>query len=118
MTPHHAQRYAVLRQLAELKISEVVPGSGKSECGAVVDTVEKMQGQECDLTIACYGGLVDFEDELDFVFSFERINTAVRIPTALGWQLARCQSSLKSRMLRVCITAGDTRKEKGHSSGE
>ena len=78
VTPHHAQRYAVLRHLDKLGISEVAPGSGRSEGGAVVDTVEKMQGQECDLTIVCYGGLVDFDDELDFVYSFERINTAVR----------------------------------------
>lgn len=70
VTPRHAQRVAVLRQL-EL--------CGVESWQACVDTVEKMQGQERDLVIVCYGGMVELEEagELDFTYSRERINTAV-----------------------------------------
>ncbi|KAL9556985.1 hypothetical protein MBANPS3_001622 [Mucor bainieri] len=43
VTPHHQQRIAIKRKVDSLS-STVIP----------VDTVEKMQGQECELIIACF----------------------------------------------------------------
>ena len=44
----------------------------------VINTVEKMQGQERDLVIVCYAGF-DFNEpsELDFAYQRERLNTGV-----------------------------------------
>ena len=44
-----------------------------------IATVEKVQGQEKDLTIVCYAAFDSFDSttELDFVYSAERINTAI-----------------------------------------
>ena len=70
VTPHHAQRRAVRRHLA---------AHGVAHGRVRVNTVEKMQGQECDLVIVCYGGLVELDSpaELDFVYGRERLNVAV-----------------------------------------
>ena len=42
----------------------------------MINTVEKMQGQERDLVIVCYAGF-DFNEpsELDFAYQRERLNT-------------------------------------------
>jgi hypothetical protein len=46
VTPHHSQRRAVLTALAARNVPTSL---------AVVDTVERMQGQERDMIIVCYG---------------------------------------------------------------
>ena len=67
VTPHHFQRVAICRAL------DLDPNTTDH-----VNTVEKMQGQENDLVIACYG----FSDthsivsELDFVYDRHRLNVA------------------------------------------
>ena len=55
VTPHHVQRIAVLRAVEE-RPSDIPLHAVK------VDTVEKMQGQERDLVIACYAGECAFVD--------------------------------------------------------
>jgi len=63
VTPHHVQRRAVREHVSSSNI----------EC----DTVEKMQGREHDLTIACFAGLdvagLNDSAELDFVFDSGRL---------------------------------------------
>ena len=50
----------------------------------VINTVEKMQGQERDLVIVCYGSFdLDKPGELDFAYQRERLNTCAcerRVP--------------------------------------
>ena len=77
VTPHHTQRIEV--EKAWVQWRERLP-AGVRAGRVVVDTVEKMQGQEKDLVIVCYGGgLGDLDEahELDFVYTRERINTAL-----------------------------------------
>lgn len=64
VTPHHVQRQACLRALAR---------EGRS---GVVNTVEKMQGKEHSVVIACYG-MEAIERELDFVYSRPRLLVAL-----------------------------------------
>lgn len=69
VTPHRAQRTSVSLKLAHLISKERVK----------VDTVEKMQGKECDILIALYS-FFDFErlaNEIDFVFDINRANVAL-----------------------------------------
>ena len=77
VTPHHTQRIEVEKAWA-LWRERLPPGTRVGR--VVIDTVEKMQGQEKDLVIVCYGGgLGDLDEshELDFVYMRERINTAL-----------------------------------------
>lgn len=70
VTPHHYQRLAVCRAL------NVHPDDAPW-----VNTVEKMQGQETDLVIGCYGftNQNTIVNELDFVYDRNRLNvTATR----------------------------------------
>ncbi|KAI8578590.1 hypothetical protein K450DRAFT_246575 [Umbelopsis ramanniana AG] len=68
VTPHHRQRNAVLLWLKQ----EVNDGL------VMVDTVEKMQGLECELVIACFTFLrAESESALDFLLDFRRWNVAV-----------------------------------------
>ena len=64
VTPHHVQRQACLRALER---------EGRS---AVVNTVEKMQGKEHGVVVACYG-MESIERELDFVYSRPRLLVAL-----------------------------------------
>jgi hypothetical protein len=70
-----------------------------------VDTVEKMQGQERDLVIVCYGGLVELEEagELDFAYSRERLNTA--ITRAKKKCVLVCSREVLEPTLAACETA-------------
>ena len=64
VTPHHSQRHAVRDAL------------GPSAKTSVIDTVERMQGREKDLVVACFAGfdLLGDDDgvELDFVYEASR----------------------------------------------
>jgi len=69
VSPHHAQIRAIRRALATR--------SWDSE--PFVDTVDKMQGQECDAVIVSYG-VSDVEyalGEREFIYSLNRLNVAV-----------------------------------------
>lgn len=68
--PHHAQNRLVRRRLAEARDWDAPP---------FVDTVDKMQGQECDLVVVSYG-VSDVEyalSEKEFIYSLNRLNVAV-----------------------------------------
>jgi hypothetical protein len=67
VTPHHFQRIAICRALG------LDPNTTDH-----VNTVEKMQGQENDLVIACYGfsNTHAIVSELDFVYDRHRLNVA------------------------------------------
>lgn len=68
VTPHHRQRNAV-RSLLKQEVDDGV---------VMVDTVEKMQGLECELVIACFTFLrAESEQALDFLLDFRRWNVAV-----------------------------------------
>jgi len=67
VTPHHVQREACVNELGRV---------GVAENSVVVNTVEKMQGQEHDCVVACYG-IESVGQELDFVFSRPRLNVAL-----------------------------------------
>lgn len=68
VTPHHRQRNAVQLLLKQQVEDGLV----------VVDTVEKMQGSECELVIACFTFLrAESEPALDFLLDFRRWNVAV-----------------------------------------
>ncbi|KAI9025001.1 P-loop containing nucleoside triphosphate hydrolase protein [Phycomyces nitens] len=64
VTPYHRQRVAVQRAIGDKDT-------------VVVDTVEKMQGQECELVIGCFTHLSTTQRELDFLLDFKRWNVAV-----------------------------------------
>jgi len=72
VTPHHAQRRAVNSTLRRVKII-------KEDNGILVDTVEKMQGRECELVIVCYGFLdrQQIEAEAEFIMNRNRLNVSV-----------------------------------------
>ena len=59
-------------------MSVALDGLASTTAVNVINTVEKMQGQERDLVIVCYAGF-DFNEpsELDFVYQRERLNTGV-----------------------------------------
>ena len=70
VSPHHAQIRAIRRSLA---------GERDWSARPVVDTVEKMQGQEADAVFVSYG-VADPEYaalEADFIYSRNRLNVAV-----------------------------------------
>ncbi|KAG1060417.1 hypothetical protein G6F42_027986 [Rhizopus arrhizus] len=67
VTPHHQQRIAIKRKLDMLSDS-VIP----------VDTVEKMQGQECELIIACFSCTNNKRSRNnEFLRDFRRWNVAL-----------------------------------------
>ncbi|KND03425.1 uncharacterized protein SPPG_00910 [Spizellomyces punctatus DAOM BR117] len=72
ITPHRAQRSAVNEVLRKRQVN----GGDRIR----VDTVERMQGDEAEIVIACYGfttHFAQFESELDFVFHRNRLNVAL-----------------------------------------
>jgi hypothetical protein len=76
VSPHHAQIRAVRRALA----------AREWHAAPFVDTVDKMQGQECDAVITSYG-VSDPEyaaSEQEFIYSLNRLNVAIT--------RARCKS--------------------------
>jgi DNA replication ATP-dependent helicase Dna2 len=69
VSPHHAQIRAVRREL----------GRRTWHSAPFVDTVDKMQGQECDAVITSYG-VSDPEyaaSEQEFIYSLNRLNVAI-----------------------------------------
>lgn len=67
VTPHHLQRIAIKRKLEML-----------SNCIIPVDTVEKMQGQECELIIACFSCTNNKRSRNnEFLRDFRRWNVAL-----------------------------------------
>ncbi|KAF1797417.1 hypothetical protein V8B55DRAFT_1516331 [Mucor lusitanicus] len=67
VTPHHQQRIAIKRKLDGLS-SSVIP----------IDTVEKMQGQECELIIACFSCTNNKRSRNnEFLRDFRRWNVAL-----------------------------------------
>ena len=73
VTPHHVQRLAVQRSIQEAKITE------DEDFHVTVDTVEKMQGQQADLVLVCYGFLeqAEIENEMEFLYSRNRLVVAL-----------------------------------------
>jgi hypothetical protein len=70
VSPHHVQIRAVRRALERATQWESRP---------FVDTVDRMQGQECDAVIVSYG-VSDVEyalGERDFIYSLNRLNVAI-----------------------------------------
>jgi DNA replication ATP-dependent helicase Dna2 len=70
VSPHHAQNRAIRRELHRLRRWESPP---------FVDTVDAMQGQECDVVLVSYG-VADVEfalQEKEFIYSLNRLNVAI-----------------------------------------
>ncbi|MCX6027648.1 MAG: DEAD/DEAH box helicase, partial [Chloroflexi bacterium] len=70
VSPHHAQIRAIRRELAARRRWDAKP---------FVETVDKMQGQECDAVIVSYG-VSDVEyalREKEFIYSLNRLNVAI-----------------------------------------
>ena len=70
VSPHHVQIRAIRRALADAREWDAEP---------FVDTVDRMQGQECDAVIVSYG-VSDVEyalRERDFIYSLNRLNVAI-----------------------------------------
>lgn len=68
VTPHHRQRAAVQRRL-------LAQDFGGEQI--LVDTVEKMQGQECELVLACFTFADIADHRIDFLLDFKRWNVAI-----------------------------------------
>jgi hypothetical protein len=68
--PHHAQIHAIRRALRARRSWQADP---------FVDTVDRMQGQECDAVIASYGvSDVEFAmREAGFIYSLNRLNVSI-----------------------------------------
>jgi len=77
-TPHRMQRSEVRKALAQRLKTRLTPIQ-LSELLASVDTVERAQGQECDVVIACWGSQEEDEvlAEADFLFDRTRLNVAI-----------------------------------------
>ena len=101
VTPHHEQRHAVWRAI-EARHAGAGAAQPVAAAADKVNTVEKMQGQEQDFVLVCYCGLggTDEQAELDFVYSRERLNTAVA-------QHAICRPLMPLRALS-CVAMGLT----------
>jgi len=70
VSPHHAQIHAIRRRLHEEREWAAEP---------FVDTVDRMQGQECDAVIVSYG-VSDVEyalQEAAFIYGLNRLNVAI-----------------------------------------
>lgn len=73
VTPHRAQRATITRAVQSMQ------NSNHTVFHVTVDTVERLQGQEADIVIFCFGflSLERVESELDFLFDRHRINVAL-----------------------------------------
>lgn len=69
VTPHHRQRVAVEHRLEQWGVA--------SKGQVTVDTVEKMQGQESELVIACFAFNDVGGNKIDFLLDFKRWNVAI-----------------------------------------
>jgi DNA replication ATP-dependent helicase Dna2 len=70
VSPHHAQIRAINKELHKRRDWDATP---------FVDTVDKMQGQECDVVLVSYG-VADVETALqqkEFIYSLNRLNVAI-----------------------------------------
>lgn len=70
VSPHHAQIRAINKELHRRRDWDSTP---------FVDTVDKMQGQECDVVLVSYG-VADVETALqqkEFIYSLNRLNVAI-----------------------------------------
>ncbi|CAB4389659.1 unnamed protein product [Rhizophagus irregularis] len=71
VTPHHRQRHAIQ--------SRLVKYLNDQDINLQINTVEKMQGQEADLVISCFGflDLNEISRESEFLFDRNRWNVAI-----------------------------------------
>ncbi|KAJ3018876.1 UNVERIFIED_CONTAM: hypothetical protein HDU68_010934 [Siphonaria sp. JEL0065] len=79
ITPHRLQRN-ILQNMLKVHAQNV------GTCLLRIDTVERMQGDQADIVIACYGFTghwLTLENELDFVYDIRRINVALSRAKAL-----------------------------------
>jgi len=115
VTPHHQQRCAVLRRL-DAQAAGLQGAAAQAAVNDRVDTVEKMQGQESDLTIVCYGGLspADEAKELDFVYERARLNTAVT--RAKKKCVLLCAKEVNQACQRICLLRRLPSKAAGHAA--
>src|SRR5690606_18400155 len=69
VVPHHIQRLAILNRVDLTQWKEQYPFAEIK-----IDTIEKMQGQEADLVVVCFGIFDDFTllSEQDFLYSVHR----------------------------------------------
>lgn len=77
VTPHRKQRTVVRSALCAAAEDFGVAPSVVAEI--LVDTTEKIQGQECEIVVGCWGSLsaADVSAESDFILSRRRLNVAV-----------------------------------------
>lgn len=66
VTPHHVQRVAIQRCIDELNLNHTIR----------ISTVEKLQGQECDLVFACFS-CFNHVRGAEFLRDFRRWNVAL-----------------------------------------
>ena len=79
VAPHRRQRAKVRDLLKDVGLRAGLPLEAVAELQARVDTTEKIQGQECQVVVCCWGSL-DHDavaSETDFVLSRRRLNVAV-----------------------------------------
>ncbi|CAG8436837.1 10403_t:CDS:10 [Funneliformis mosseae] len=71
VTPHHRQRFAIQ--------SRLVSYMNNQDISLQINTVEKMQGQEADIVISCFGflDLNEISKESEFLFDRNRWNVAI-----------------------------------------
>ncbi|CAI2164758.1 18981_t:CDS:10 [Funneliformis geosporum] len=71
VTPHHRQRFAIQ--------SRLVRYMNNQDISLQINTVEKMQGQEADIVISCFGflDLNEISKESEFLFDRNRWNVAI-----------------------------------------
>ncbi|CAG8514639.1 43143_t:CDS:10 [Gigaspora margarita] len=79
VTPHHRQRCAITSRVTEYL--------SNPEFSLNINTVEKMQGQEADLVIACFGFLDadEIARESNFLFDRNRTGIFTNKKTSEGW---------------------------------
>ncbi len=90
VSPHHAQIRMIRKELAERRNWKSAP---------FVDTVDKMQGQQCENVIVSYG-VSDAETalaEADFIYSLNRLNVSI---TRAG---SKCIVFLPRPLLEPCF---------------
>jgi superfamily I DNA and/or RNA helicase len=66
VTPHHIQRVAIQRRIDEISLKTKIR----------INTVEKLQGQECDLVFACFS-CFNHVRGAEFLRDFRRWNVAL-----------------------------------------
>jgi len=79
VTPHRKQRKAVRCALMEVAELARLPPSDTAELIKRVDTTEKIQGQECDVVLCCWGSMDSdiLANEADFALNRSRLNVSV-----------------------------------------